>query len=473
MPSFINENLIDATLKKTKSAGRKDVESALNQALKLKGLSLEETAILLQINDSPTLNKLFKAARAVKEKIYGRRLVLFAPLYITNYCVNDCRYCGFRSSNKKLKRRRLSINEIVEEVKVLENEGHKRLLLVAGEDPLASKTAFLEKVIAEIYKTKAGRGEIRRLNVNVAPMSAGDFKRLKATGIGTYQLFQETYHPATYRVMHPRGPKSDYEFRLYAMHRAMTAGISDVGLGVLFGLHDYKFEVLALLQHAQELEKKFGAGPHTISVPRLEPALESPIANHPPHLVSDTDFKKLVAVLRLAVPYTGLILSTRETAKLRNEVFGLGISQISAGSSTTPGGYGKQKAERLRRAQSSRRTQEAEQFSLHDRRSLLEVIKDISRLGYSPSFCTACYRLGRVGKDFMDLAKPGLIGKFCLPNSLLTFKEYLLDYGDDEVLALGGKNIYNYAREIKNSAVRGKLKQKLEKLNRGERDLYF
>lgn len=463
MRSFIDEKIILSTLKESESASPKTIEKVIQKALKLKGLSLAETAVLLQIKSPALLKKLFRAARQVKEEIYGKRLVLFAPLYITNYCVNNCAYCGFRSGNKKLIRRRLSIQEITDEVKLLEAEGHKRLLLVAGEDPLAAKISFLEKVIPAVYKTKIGRGEIRRVNINVAPMSTKEFRRLKATDIGTYQLFQETYHRQTYRQMHPSGPKANYEFRLTGMHRAMEAGISDVGVGVLFGLFDYKFEVLALLQHAQELEKKFGAGPHTISVPRLEPALNSLPAARPPHPVPDADFKKIVAVLRLAVPYTGLILSTRESAKMRDEVFGLGISQISAGSSTTPGGY-------------SARTKNSiisEQFSLHDSRSLLEVIKDISRMGYSPSFCTACYRLGRVGKDFMDLAKPGLIRNFCLPNSLLTFKEYLLDYGDKEAKVLGQDIVRKHLKSVSNSATRNKAEQKLKEIKQGKRDLYF
>jgi 2-iminoacetate synthase len=294
-------------------------------------------------------------------------------------------------------------------------------------------------------------------------MSIKNFKRLKKTGIGTYQLFQETYHSATYRKMHTIGPKSDYRYRLYAMHRAQKAGISDVGIGVLFGLYDYKFEILALLYHIRELEKSFGFGPHTISIPRIEPALNASFANNPPAPVSDKDFKKLVAILRLAVPYTGLILSTRESAKLRNEVFGLGISQISAGSRTTPGGYKSSKQGHA----------ESEQFSLHDSRSLKEVIKDISKMGYNPSFCTACYRLGRVGKDFMDLAKPGLIQKFCLPNSLLTFKEYLIDYADSGLKKLGSKVIADHLKDIKDKRIKEKTAVRLKQIEAGKRDLYF
>jgi len=463
MRTFINENKIETLLKESKKVSPNDAEAIIRNSLKLKGLSTYEAAALLQCEDKAIIKELFKAAKTVKEAIYGKRLVLFAPLYTTNFCANNCLYCGFRSDNKKLKRKSLSISEIKEEVAIIEKEGQKRILLVAGEDPKTSRIDHLEKVIAAVYSTKTGNGEIRRLNVNVSPMSVKDFKRLKKAGIGTYQLFQETYHPATYKKMHPAGPKSDYRYRLYAMHRAQKAGISDVGIGALFGLYDYKFEILALLCHIRELEKNFGFGPHTISVPRIEPAQDAPFANNPPAPVSDKDFKKLVAVLRLAVPYTGLILSTRESAKLRNEVFGLGISQISAGSRTTPGGYKSSKQGHA----------DSEQFSLHDSRSLKEVIKTISKMGYSPSFCTACYRLGRVGKDFMDLAKPGLIQKFCLPNSLLTFKEYLLDYADSGLKKLGSKVIADNLKDIKEKRIKEKTIIRLKEIEAGKRDFYF
>ncbi|KPJ62704.1 [FeFe] hydrogenase H-cluster radical SAM maturase HydG [candidate division WOR-1 bacterium DG_54_3] len=463
MDTFLKEEKILASLNQAKSAPKKDAQDIIKKSLKLKGLSPEEAAVLLECEDQEIIQEIFKSARTIKETIYGKRLVLFAPLYITNYCINNCLYCGFRTENKSLKRKRLSLKQIEEEVRILEEEGHKRILLVAGEDPQTSKIDYLERVISTIYATKQERGEIRRLNVNVSPMPAEDFKRLKRAGIGTYQLFQETYHLETYKKIHPHGPKANYKQRIYAMHQAQEAGIDDVGIGVLFGLFDYKFEILALLYHSLELEKEFGVGPHTISVPRIEPALNAPIANTPPAPVSDDEFKRLVAILRLTVPYTGMILSTRETAQMRNEVFGLGISQISAGSRTTPGGY----------KSSKQGHPDSEQFSLHDSRSLLEVIKDISRLGYSPSFCTACYRLGRTGQDFMDLAKPGLIHNYCLPNALLTFKEYLLDYGDKEARKLGDQVIQEHLADIKNQKRKEKTIQRLKELEQGERDLYF
>ncbi|MFA5113347.1 MAG: [FeFe] hydrogenase H-cluster radical SAM maturase HydG [Candidatus Margulisiibacteriota bacterium] len=460
MKTFIDERQINTLIKKAAKAPRREAERIIAKALQLKGLTPAEAAVLLAAKDKKVLAKMFRAARTVKEAIYGKRLVLFAPLYTTNFCINDCLYCGFRSGNAMLTRRRLTIPEIKAEVRLLEKEGHKRILLVAGEDPKTANIGFLQKAIKAAYATKVGRGEIRRLNVNIAPLSVADFRRLKKSKIGTFQLFQETYHLPTYKVMHVKGPKSDYRYRLYGMHRAMEAGIDDVGIGVLFGLYDFKFETLALLYHALELEKKFGAGPHTISVPRIEPAVGAPLSLNPPFQVADDDFKKVVAILRLAVPYTGIILSTRESAKMRNELFALGISQISAGSRTNPGGYSAGK-------------HNAEQFSLHDSRSLLQVIKDISALGYSPSFCTACYRLGRVGHDFMDLAKPGLIKSYCLPNSLLTFQEYLLDYGDKEAKKLGKKVIGRHLADISSDKVRKTALQKLKAIAKGKRDLYF
>lgn len=461
MNSFIDEQKIDSLLAKAATATKKSALAVIQKSLLLKGLLPEETAILLQNSDPAVTKKLFASAKKIKEKIYGNRLVLFAPLYTTNECVNHCLYCAFRQDNRALKRRTLTLEEIKEEVKIIEAAGHKRILLVAGEDPKSASIDYLEKTIKAIYGVKYGQGEIRRLNVNVAPLPVNAFRRLKKTGIGTYQLFQETYHYDTYKKVHPGGPKNDYFYRLTAMDRAMQSGISDVGIGALFGLYDYKFEVLALLFHARHLEEKFGSGPHTISVPRIEPALGAPLAKNIPQPVSDNGFKKIVAILRLAVPYTGLILSTRETAKLRNELFGLGISQISAGSKTNPGGY--------------RENQKnvSAQFSLADERTPAEVINDVILFGYVPSFCTACYRLGRVGKDFMDLAKPGLIRRFCLPNSLLTFKEYLLDYGDPQTKKSGNKVIQKQLAAITNKNIKSLTIRRLAELEQGKRDLYF
>ncbi|MFC1454715.1 [FeFe] hydrogenase H-cluster radical SAM maturase HydG [Candidatus Undinarchaeota archaeon] len=460
MENFIDHKKIEEDLENGSKASSADVKAIVDKALGMKGLTTGETATLLQCEDNEIINSMFDAARKLKEEIYGKRLVFFAPLYLSNICVNNCLYCGFRMDNKELNRKILSMDEIRNEVELLEKEGHKRLLLVAGEDNETANIEYLEKAIDVVYDTKVGKGEIRRVNINVAPQTVENYKRLKAKGIGTYQVFQETYHKPTYEKVHISGPKSDYLNRLYAMDKAMEGGIDDVGIGALFGLYDYKFEAMGLLYHSQHLDEKYGVGPHTISVPRLEPAFNAPVSAHPPSPVSDEEFKKLVAVLRLAVPYTGIILSTRETAELRNDVFALGISQISAGSRTNPGGYSESKGD-------------AEQFTLHDSRSMAEVVKDICQMGYSPSFCTACYRLGRTGKDFMDLAKPGLIRNFCLPNSLLTFKEYLIDYADDELKKIGDKVIEDQLNDIQDESRREDAKKKLKELDDGKRDLYF
>lgn len=455
--SIINDEQINELMNSKPTNQR--VDEILNNALSLKGISKEDAAVLLNVEDDETLSKLFKTAKSLKEKIYGKRIVLFSPLYISNYCTNNCLYCGFRMANKDIKRRKLSVEEVVEEAKTIINMGHKRILLVAGEDMEKVNLDYVEEVIKKIYELKRGKGEIRRVNINIAPLSVEDFKRLKSFDIGTFQSFQETYHRETYKVMHPSGLKANYEYRLETMDRAFQAGLDDVGVGVLYGLTDYRYEVLALLSHAEYLDKKYGTGPHTISIPRLEPANGSQIAESPPHAVSDKDFKKIVAVLRLAVPYTGIILTTRERADFRPEVLELGVSQMSAGSKTNPGGYHEENS--------------TEQFQVGDHRSLDDVIKELSETGYLPSFCTSCYRLGRVGKDFMDLAKPGLIQKFCQPNAILTFKEYLDDYAGQETANSGIKCIESHLAEIKDEKLKQNINKKLERINSGERDIYI
>jgi len=423
--SFIDEGRAHQALEAAADKDAGHVREVLARARELGGLEMEDVAVLSSISDPELLGELFAAARDVKDAIYGARLVLFAPLYVSNMCTNDCLYCAFRVRNKELKRRALTQDEIRHEVELLVDEGHKRVLLVAGESYPKQGFQYVLDSVESIYAVKNGHGEIRRVNVNVAPLTVDEFRALRATGIGTYQLFQETYHRETYRAVHVGGKKRDYDWRVTAMHRAMEAGIDDVGIGVLFGLADWRFELLALLQHIRELERAFGVGPHTISMPRLEPAIGSDMASRPPQPVSDIDFRKLVAILRLAVPYTGMIMSTRETPNLRRETFALGVSQISAGSRTNPGGYAEDEQF------------DTAQFQLGDHRSLDEVIRDVAELGYIPSFCTACYRLGRTGMDFMDLAKPGEIKHHCDPNALSTFLEYLLDYGTEETRAVG------------------------------------
>ncbi|MGP8155186.1 MAG: [FeFe] hydrogenase H-cluster radical SAM maturase HydG [Smithella sp.] len=461
---FIDDTKIENMLIKAKNPSSQRVREIIAKALELKGLSPEEVAILLQTEDDELIGMIWQAAHKIKEDIYGNRLVLFAPLYIANLCANNCLYCGFRHDNKELNRVALTMEQIAKEVQVLEREGHKRLLMLCGEHPTRSSLEYFMEAIETAYSVKTEKGgEIRRINVEIAPLEAAEYKELKKTGIGTVVLFQETYHHETYKIMHPSGPKKDFTWRLTAMHRAQEGGINDVGIGALFGLHDYKYEVLGLLLHALQLEKDCGVGPHTMSVPRLEPAFNAPAAIAPPHPVSDHDFKKLVAIIRMAVPYTGMILSTRENPALRSEVFALGISQISAGSRTNPGGYQENTSEAFRAAQ----------FNLGDTRTLDEVILDITERGHIPSFCTACYRLGRTGKDFMDLAKPGLIQKFCQTNAVFSFKEYLLDYATTATRMAGEKLIQKMLAETFKPQRKKSVLNKLQKIEDGTRDVYI
>ncbi|MBN1904060.1 MAG: [FeFe] hydrogenase H-cluster radical SAM maturase HydG [Deltaproteobacteria bacterium] len=461
MKDFINDTQIQDTLDRNLNPDKNRALEIINKAKEMKGLTLDETALLLQCEDRDVISEMFSAARFIKREIYGKRLVLFAPLYISNYCSNNCSYCAFRKDNKELERRALDMNEIAIEVKALEMEGHKRLLMLCGENHKMSSLDYFLEAIETAYSVKTEKGgEIRRINVEIAPLTVKEFKRLKAANIGTYVLFQETYHHNTYREMHPTGPKADFAWRLCAQDNAMQGGINDIGIGALFGLYDYKYEVLGLLTHAQHLDNTYGVGPHTISIPRLEPALNAPVANKPPRPVSDNEFKKLVAIIRIAVPYTGIILSTRETAELRTEVFDLGVSQISAGSRTNPGGYKRGNSDAFRSAQ----------FNLGDSRTLDEVIYDVTIHGHIPSFCTACYRLGRVGQDFMDMAKPGEIKNHCGPNAISTFMEYLMNYGSPKTREAGEKAIEKILADIEIKIAK-KANAMLERVKSGERDV--
>ena len=461
---FINEGNISQLLTDDSLQNEDYQLDLIEKATEAKGLNLKESAALLNINSPELLDKLFHTAKQVKEKIYGNRLVIFAPLYVTNLCVNNCLYCAFRKDNKELQRRTLTLDEIEQEARYLVLQGQKRILLVAGEHPKKANIEFIGSAIDRIYSVNLKGNNIRRLNVNTAPLSLDQFKELKSFGIGTYQCFQETYHFDTYKEMHPGGPKSDYAWRFYAMDRALQAGIDDVGIGALFGLVDYKFETLALLSHAFDLDHKYGIGPHTISIPRLEPALNAPAAMQPPHAVDDASFKKLVAVIRLSVPYTGIILSTRERAELRREIFKVGVSQISAGSRTAPGSY--------HDSEEGSAKKELEQFQLGDHRSLDEIVKDCAALGYMPSFCTACYRSNRTGDRFMELAKSGNIGKICVPNALTTFKEYLNDFAEDDTKNTGEKFLKDELEKVKGRA-REKTERMIERIDEGERDVYL
>lgn len=456
--TFIDEDKINDLIS-CKTADNAKVEEILNKAMLAGGLSLEEAAVLLNIDDDNTLEKLFKAAKTIKERIYGKRIVLFAPLYAANVCTNNCVYCAFRRDNKDIQRRVLTPEEVVEEAKAIMRMGHKRIILLTGEDYKDTGLDYLQEIMERIYKTKELNGEIRRINLNIAPLSVDDFRRLNTFGIGTYQLFQETYRKETYLEMHPAGRKSNYEWRLEAMDRAIEAGLNDLAIGPLFGLTDYKFETLATLMHAEHMDKKLGVGPHTISIPRIEHAEGVAFSDNPPAQMSDKEFKKIVAILRLAVPYTGMVLSTRETPQLRREIIELGISQISAASETNPGGYAVHK-------------EATKQFSSGDMRSLEEMIVELCEHGFLPSFCTSCYRVGRIGKEFMKYAKGGHIHKYCQPNALSTFKEYLIDYASEDVKTLGEKVIAQHLTEFEDENMKNLALKQLGEIESGKRDLH-
>lgn len=433
-----------------------ELDEILAKAGRKEGLSLADAAQLLQITSENDRDKLFRAAKKVKDDIYGNRIVLFAPLYISDYCVNNCSYCGFHVDNKA-PRTKLSLEQVAEQVKCLEDMGHKRLLLEFGEDPHNNTIDYITDVIKTIYATKSGKGEIRRVNVNIAATTVENYKKLKDCGIGTYQLFQETYHRPTYEKNH-QGPKADYIRQITAHERAFEAGIDDFGMGVLFGLYDLKLEVISLLSHIKYLERKIGVGPHTISVPRYNSA---PTVDYDPkHHVSDEDFLKMIAILRLAVPYTGMIISTRETPEIRRQAFQIGISQTSAASRTSPGGYGEGK-------------ENLEQFDVHDQRTVDEVVADICQLGYLPSYCTACYRNERTGLRFMELAKSGKIHELCQPNALQTFLEYLIDYASPETRSKGEEFINREIDKIEDKAMRQMINNNLERVRSGERDVFI
>lgn len=438
-----------------------ELKQILNKALELKGLGLEDVAALLRVKDHDQIYEIMETAKKVKQDIYGKRLVLFAPIYTGNKCVNNCVYCSFRRDNHLIKRKILNMDEIATEVKTLLRDGHKRILLICGETP-ANDINYICEAIRTTYAVRENGQYVRRINVELAPMSVEDFRRLKAEKIGTYVCFQETYDPILYKEYHPAGsPKADYENRLLVMDRAMEGGIDDVGLGVLFGLADYRFEILALMEHAHHLEEAFGCGPHTISFPRIEPAEGAPLPDNIPHKVSDDDFKKIIAIIRIALPYTGIILSTRENDDMRTELFNYGISQISAGSRTNPGAY------------ASEEEHTGSQFQLGDHRTLDEVVSGMIDSGYIPSFCTGCYRKGRVGHDFMDLAKPGLIKEFCMPNALFTFREYLNDFASPETKEKGYKLMKELIAGVEKPALKKTIETNVAKIDEGERDIYL
>ncbi len=455
----INEEKLLDLAEKRGSVPEKEVEEILKKSLSLKRLSLEEASKLLSVSDPGLLKRLFDTAKEVKQRIYGKRIVLFAPLYISNYCVNNCLYCAFRSDNRAIKRAHLSSDEIKEQTRILLKNGQKRVLAVAGEalPPGKKNEDYYVEAIEAVYSARYKDHKIKRVNINCAPLTVEGFKKLKAAGIGTFQIFQETYHQATYKKMHPRGPKSDPDNRLDAIDRAFAAGIDDIGIGLLYGLYDYKFETLAMLSHVEHMEKIHGVGPHTISVPRIEPA--EGVDFYSDHEVNDLDFKKVVSVIRLSVPYTGMILSTRENPRLRDELLELGISQMSAASRTSPGGYEESPSK------------SGAQFVLGDNRSLDQIMGSLVENGFIPSFCAACYRSSRTGEVFMNLAKPGTIKGKCTMNALITLKEYLDDFASESVKHKGYELIKQALVNLDPSD-RKELSAFYEQIDSGLRDKY-
>lgn len=461
---FIHHGEITASLAyAAENAGNRPLlESILRKAEEGRGLTHREALLLLDTRDEELTERMFALARRIKEHIYGNRIVMFAPLYLSNYCVNGCVYCPYHLKNKHIPRRKLTQEEIRREVTALQDMGHKRLALEAGEDPRNNPLEYILESIDTIYSIRHRNGAIRRVNVNIAATTVENYRRLRDAGIGTYILFQETYDKAAYEALHPTGPKSDYAYHTEAMDRAMEAGIDDVGCGVLFGLNTYRYDLVGLLMHAEHLEAAMGVGPHTISVPRICPADDISTDDFE-NAIDDETFQKIVAVIRIAVPYTGMIISTRESKACREKVLDLGISQISGGSRTSVGGYVEEEPEEENSAQ----------FDVSDRRSLDQVVNWLLELGYIPSFCTACYREGRTGDRFMSLVKSGQIANCCQPNALMTLKEYLEDYASLDTRAKGEKVIQEELAKIPRDKTREIAAKNLKEIEAGKRDFRF
>lgn len=438
------------------------IDEILNKALQEKGLSHKEASILLACDIPEKNEQIFKLANKIKQDFYGNRIVLFAPLYLSNYCVNGCVYCPYHAKNKHIPRRKLSQEEIEKEVIALQDMGHKRLAIEAGEDPVNNPLEYILESIKTIYGIKHKNGAIRRVNVNIAATTVENYRKLHEAGIGTYILFQETYHKESYEKLHPTGPKHNYKWHTEAMDRAMQGGIDDVGLGVLFGLESYRYEFAALLMHAEHLEAAYGVGPHTISVPRIRKADDIDPDTFDNGIDDDT-FAKIVACIRIAVPYTGMIVSTRESEKCRERLLHLGISQISGGSKTSVGGYFNPMPEK----------EESAQFDISDRRPLDEVLRWLMQLGYLPSFCTACYGSGRTGDRFMEICKKQQIHNFCHPNAIMTLKEYLEDYASEETKKVGEALIAKELETLEHSDIKAIVEKDLVKIAHGERDFKF
>ncbi len=455
--TMIDRNYIHKVLQAGKNPSMDEIKRILEKAKKRVKLNHLDIAILLNAHKEEQLQEIYEIAGELKKEIYGNRVVIFAPLYISNFCVNNCKYCGYKRDNKIL-RLKLNQEEIKEQAKNLEKLGHKRIALEVGESPKETPIDYVIESIKTIYSNSS----IRRINVNIAASSVEDYKKLNDVGIGTYILFQETYDKPTFEEMHPKSLKGDFDYHLHSFDRAFEAGIEDVGAGVLFGLYKYKNEVLSLVIHNEYLEEKYGVGFHTISVPRLKKAAGMSLDEFP-HIITDEQFKRLVTIIRLALPYIGIILSTRETKEIRDELITHGASQESAGSKTDVGGYHDESDEE----------QHPDQFELSDERSVMEITRDLIERGYIPSYCTACYRKGRTGDRFMQLAKSGTIGLICEPNALMTLTEYLMDYADQELIELGLKFVFKHSETIKNQDVKEKLKTNIYRIIKGERDLFF
>ncbi len=461
---FIHDGEIRATLEYASEHRENMVllEEILDKAAKGKGLSHREAMVLLECTDTEIINRIYSLARDIKHRIYGNRIVMFAPLYLSNYCVNGCVYCPYHAKNKTIPRRKLSQEEIRREVIALQDMGHKRLALEAGEHPKINPIEYILESIDTIYSIHHRNGAIRRVNVNIAATTVENYRQLRDAGIGTYILFQETYNRVEYERLHPTGPKSDWAYHTEAMDRAMQGGIDDVGIGVLFGLYNYRYDFVGLLMHAEHLEATYGVGPHTLSVPRIRPA-DDINPDDFPNAVTDEVFRRIVAVLRIAVPYTGMIVSTRESQQCRELVLDVGVSQLSGGSRTSVGGYADQSVD----------TNKSAQFDIDDNRTLDEIVEWLLRLGYVPSFCTACYREGRTGDRFMSLARRGLIGNCCAPNALMTLAEYLQDYASSATQRFGNEVIARELLNIESDKIRQITTSRLTGILNGKRDFRF
>ena len=441
---------------------RELIEQILEKAEAMQGISHREAAVLLECDLPDITERIYALAKQIKDRFYGNRIVMFAPLYLSNYCVNGCVYCPYHYKNKHIARKKLTQEEVRKEVIALQDMGHKRLALEAGEDPVNNPIEYILECIDTIYSIKHKNGEIRRVNVNIAATTVENYRKLKDAGIGTYILFQETYHKKTYEELHPTGPKSNYAYHTEAMDRAMEGGIDDVGLGVLFGLNMYRYDFVGFLMHAEHLEAAQGVGPHTISVPRICPADDIDV-NEFSNAIPDSIFEKIVALIRIAVPYTGMIISTRESQKVREKVLQLGVSQISGGSRTSVGGYVEPEPEEENSAQ----------FDISDHRSLDEIVNWLTEMGFIPSFCTACYREGRTGDRFMSLLKSGQISNCCQPNALMTLKEYIMDYASEETKKNAEALIEKEIENVTNPKVKDIAKERLKMIEEGKRDFRF